>query len=244
METLKTDLTLQEMIYLATQGTSLSSENLRFFSLPGEGGSYFHVYEEEALQVINEHFNPMTLDVTSSDVMIPEYTKKEDQTVNLDGSSLDEAADAKPVIMKNPPTGDGGTPSGTEEAPGETTPENSAEPVVMPEGGSTAGPDGGKDDDASQEGEAGTGIRLEIINSTKDPSVLSFYVDLMTQAGYNVVSAETLSAISYKKTRIINRTEKRLGESLQGIFPSAVMTDDFTDRGVDVTLILGTEIAE
>lgn len=71
----KTDFTVGELIWMATQAVDVSSENLNMFTLPGYSAysyagtsveySFYFPYRSETLDLINEYFNPYTIPITS-----------------------------------------------------------------------------------------------------------------------------------------------------------------------------------
>ncbi|NLG53091.1 MAG: LCP family protein [Clostridiales bacterium] len=71
MENVKTDLDIGNLIWLGKECLSLDTENdVKLFTLPGvgkyvNGGSYYIINEESALEIINEYFNPYVTPIRS-----------------------------------------------------------------------------------------------------------------------------------------------------------------------------------
>lgn len=75
----KTDFTVGEMIWMATQASGVSTENLNMFTLPGYSAysyagtstylSFYFPNETKTLALVNESFNPYTLPITNIDVV-------------------------------------------------------------------------------------------------------------------------------------------------------------------------------
>ncbi len=71
-----TDLELANLVWLGEQALTVGSENISFHTLPGDGagyykgGSYYVLYPEEALEMVNECFNPYQRELTLDDLDI------------------------------------------------------------------------------------------------------------------------------------------------------------------------------
>lgn len=117
---LKTNLNTNEMIFLSTKALSLSSEDIRFFTLTGEnyrdGAAYYALYKDETMQIINNYFNPFTEDLTADKFHIIEFERKENNQADLDGDNLDEASNVELSQIKGEKMSDNRT----------ANPENSA----------------------------------------------------------------------------------------------------------------------
>ena len=78
-EWVDTDLKLSNLIWLGEQVLSIGSDNITFHTLPGDGagwykgGSYYVLYPEETLDLINTYFNPYQRDLTldDMDILVP-----------------------------------------------------------------------------------------------------------------------------------------------------------------------------
>ena len=75
----KTDLELANLIWLGEQALTVGSDNITFHTLPGDGagwykgGSYYILYPDAVLELVNEHFNPYQEDLTldQMDILAP-----------------------------------------------------------------------------------------------------------------------------------------------------------------------------
>lgn len=80
----KTDLSVNNLLWLAKVGYAAGADGINFFTLPGDGtgyyagGSYYILYEDEIVTLVNDHFNPYTLPRTAEDlhVFTPEGYKR------------------------------------------------------------------------------------------------------------------------------------------------------------------------
>jgi LCP family protein required for cell wall assembly len=75
IESMKTDMTLDELGYFTIAALKLKSENISLFTAPGEpyfskkdGASYFTLYKKETLEMINAHFNPYKEEIAEVDI--------------------------------------------------------------------------------------------------------------------------------------------------------------------------------
>jgi len=63
-ETVDTDLSFSELMFFAAGGLDMDLSDIDIYTMPGEpinnyqGGSYFGIYRKEALELINQRFNP------------------------------------------------------------------------------------------------------------------------------------------------------------------------------------------
>ena len=74
---IETDLTNDELLYLALQGASIGLGDATFFTIPGEEkGANFGAYKEETVTMVNQHFNVYTEDVPASKFNIQEFKRK------------------------------------------------------------------------------------------------------------------------------------------------------------------------
>ncbi len=70
----ETDLTVSELVWLATQAAKIDSEKIETYTAPGYsrtvyGASYIVLKEKELLEIINEHMNPLTDPITDLDIV-------------------------------------------------------------------------------------------------------------------------------------------------------------------------------
>jgi len=79
MEYVKTDLTVGNLVWIGEIALNAGMENIQFYTLPGDGSglykkvSYYILYPEEVLTLINSSFNPYEQDLSLSDMhlMVP-----------------------------------------------------------------------------------------------------------------------------------------------------------------------------
>lgn len=71
-----TDLELANLIWLGEQALATGSDNISFHTLPGDGagyykgGSYYVLYPDEVLEMVNTYFNPYQRERTLADLRI------------------------------------------------------------------------------------------------------------------------------------------------------------------------------
>ena len=71
-----TDLELANLIWLGEQALTAGSDNISFHTLPGDGagyykgGSYYILYPDEVLEMVNTYFNPYRSERTPDDMHI------------------------------------------------------------------------------------------------------------------------------------------------------------------------------
>lgn len=73
------ELTLPNLIWFGEQILTIGSDNIRFHTLPGDGAgyykkvSYYVLYPEETLALVNQYFNPYTYDLSpdDQDILVP-----------------------------------------------------------------------------------------------------------------------------------------------------------------------------
>lgn len=74
-----TDLDLSNLIWLGEQALTIGSDNVAFYTLPGDGAgyykgvSYYTLDPEAVLELVNVHFNPYQRDLTleNMDILVP-----------------------------------------------------------------------------------------------------------------------------------------------------------------------------
>ena len=79
-----TNLELANLIWIGEQALTIGSSNISFHTLPGDGtgyyngGSYYILYDDQVLSLVNDYFNPYTEARTLSDlrVFVPEGYKR------------------------------------------------------------------------------------------------------------------------------------------------------------------------
>ena len=79
-----TKLTTTNLLWFGQQAITIGTDNIHFYTLPGDGtgyykgGSYYILYDDEVLTLVNSCFNPYTADRTADDlhVFVPDgYTR-------------------------------------------------------------------------------------------------------------------------------------------------------------------------
>ena len=73
-----TNLSLQELAWIAKAAKSIGTENMQTDTLPGEGayvgdGSYYVLWPETTAKLINEHYNPYHEEVSAESIYSPYY---------------------------------------------------------------------------------------------------------------------------------------------------------------------------
>ncbi len=74
-----TELTVGNLVWLGQQVLTIGMDNVHFFTLPGDGtgyykgGSYYILYPEEVLELVNSSFNPydQPLTLEDMDILVP-----------------------------------------------------------------------------------------------------------------------------------------------------------------------------
>ena len=74
-----TDLSVGNLVWIGTQAMEIGMENIHFYTLPGDGSgsyqgaSYYILYPEEVLSLVNSSFNPYEQDLTleDMDILVP-----------------------------------------------------------------------------------------------------------------------------------------------------------------------------
>ncbi len=74
-----TDLKLSNLVWIGEKALGMGSENIYFHTLPGDGagyykgGSYYVLYPDEVLELVNSYFNPYKQDLTldDMDILVP-----------------------------------------------------------------------------------------------------------------------------------------------------------------------------
>lgn len=75
-ERVETDLKLSNLVWIGQQAIGIGSENVNFYTLPGDGAGYYkgvsyYVLEPEGvLELLNAHFNPYCRELTADDLDI------------------------------------------------------------------------------------------------------------------------------------------------------------------------------
>ena len=151
-QNMKTDFTVNDMLARAAEALTLSLEDVRIFSLPGEswyykGESGLTAYHDETMYIINNYFNPYDELITDETLM--ELGRNSTGTWNLDGSTLVEIDENHPKFNLNPKwdweeylAGQLGTNTTPEPEPEpEANPEPEADPEPEPEPEANPEPD-------------------------------------------------------------------------------------------------------
>jgi LCP family protein required for cell wall assembly len=71
----ESDITKGQLVWLGIQAVKMGASNINMYVLPGEaryidGVSYYVGFQDETLDMLNEHFNPYTYELTDQDVDI------------------------------------------------------------------------------------------------------------------------------------------------------------------------------
>lgn len=177
-ENVETDIPLNNILWFAQQAMGLDVENIQFFTMPGDLNSYawsrtYHSNQSYAFadpagmaELINQHFNPYTREITEDDLQIM-YRNKNGSLGITNGTLADSSAASAPVrTSSSSSSGSSGSSSGSASSSSsgtETAPET--EPT-LPETGSGAG-DGGTGGGAADPGtESGSTADPETENGT------------------------------------------------------------------------------
>ncbi len=177
-----TDLTIGNMVYFAQELLECNFDEMQTFALEGEGVyidnlSYYEIYTNKNLSVINEHFNPYDTQITAAHVVIPSASwyqssvpSEPDEPETPDEPDAPDTPDPTDPGTTDPGTTDpsttdpGTTDPGTTDPgtidPGTTEPDET-DPGTAEPGGDTspdAEPPEEPDTSGSESGEAATGI--------------------------------------------------------------------------------------
>lgn len=150
-DNVETDIPWNNLIWFAEQAMKLDMENIAFHSMPGnpEGWyytpslginlNYFFADPEGIAELINEHFNPYTMEITVDDLQI--VYKNEDASLGITSGELADPKMAVPSVKPpSPPKQEENDPppSGEEE-----------EPTIPPDdAGDSSGSDTGDTEDS------------------------------------------------------------------------------------------------
>jgi LCP family protein required for cell wall assembly len=69
-----TDLTTNELVWLASKAASINADSIQMFTAPGYskmayGASYYVLKESELLEIVNEYMNPLTTEIRDVDIV-------------------------------------------------------------------------------------------------------------------------------------------------------------------------------
>ena len=107
-ENVETDIPLNNILWFAQQAMGLDVENIQFFTMPGDLNSYawsrtYHSNQSYAFadpagmaELINQHFNPYTREITEDDLQIM-YRNKNGSLGVTNGTLADSRAASAPV---------------------------------------------------------------------------------------------------------------------------------------------------
>lgn len=100
-EGIKTNIKQNNALKIVTSALDMDFSEIRMFKLPGtsasrNGVSYYSLYKDETLRIINEYFNTYKKDVKASQCAMIELKAPPEGYVYEDGKSLSEVADSKP----------------------------------------------------------------------------------------------------------------------------------------------------
>ena len=137
----ETDLTVSELVWLATQAAKIDSEKIETFTAPGSsrnvyGASYIVLKEKELLEIVNEHMNPLTKPISDLDIVTGgTLTPKPTATPSVPDVEIPTVTTTpEPEVSVTPeadPT-EAATPS-PEPTPAEVTPEPENSPTPTPD---------------------------------------------------------------------------------------------------------------
>lgn len=75
-DNIKTEMTVDELVYLALQASTIGTDKMTFFTLPGEPReSDFGVYKTETIELINKNFNVYNQNIEPSKFNIEEFNR-------------------------------------------------------------------------------------------------------------------------------------------------------------------------
>ena len=129
-----TDIKLENLLWFAQSAMGINMDNVAFYSLPGDfNGSYNHqsyVFADPAgvVELVNEHFNPYSRDITEADLQIMYKTKS--GGLGVTNGTLASSS------MANAPANSGGSSTATNNKPSTEAP---TEPATKPSGGTGTG---------------------------------------------------------------------------------------------------------
>jgi len=100
---IKTDITSSDMIKFATEALKVKPENIIMINAPGKPQmknkvSYFSLYKDDTLKIINEHFNPYSKEITEKDVKIIELVSKSGEKATKTETISDIGSDSLPKV--------------------------------------------------------------------------------------------------------------------------------------------------
>ena len=144
---IKTNIKQNNTLKIVTSALDMDFSEIRMFTLPGtsasrNGASYYSLYKDETLRIINEYFNTYKKNIKPSQCAMIELKAPPEGYVYEDGKSLSEVADSTPPkktsgfssnkkdeVVQDIPEED----ILQEEQPVEGTPDTPQEEVVTPE---------------------------------------------------------------------------------------------------------------
>lgn len=145
-----TDLTVGNMVYFGQELLKCNFDDMPTFTLEGEavginGGSYYRIYTNKMLKLVNEYFNPYDTEITTANIAVASYSSSSSSSgshsstgSSSSGSSSSGSTTTEP---SDPATTDPGETDTTEPDPGTTDP-GTTEPGTTDPGGATQ-PDSG-----------------------------------------------------------------------------------------------------
>ncbi len=100
-EGIKTNIKQNNALKIVTSALDMDFSEIKMFTLPGtsasrNGVSYYSLYEDETLTVINEYFNTYKKDVKPSQCAMIELVEPPEGYIYEDGKSLSQVADSTP----------------------------------------------------------------------------------------------------------------------------------------------------
>lgn len=168
IEYVTTDLTVGNIVYFAQELLKCNFDEMQGFTLEGEGVdinglSYYEIYTNKNLRVINEYFNPYDVDITAANVVIPSasWFVREDTnttTTTPDDTQVPDGSDGEELD----PGQDGETVDGSE-TDGET-----GDGAGSGDGEPTGGSESGSDEQTGDSPESGDGAESGDGSQTPD----------------------------------------------------------------------------
>ena len=152
-----TDLTVGNMVYFGQELLKCNFDDMQTFTLEGEavginGGSYYRIYTNKMLKLVNEYFNPYDTEITTANIAVASYSSSSSSGSHSStgsgssGSTTTEPSDptaTDPGETDTPEPDPGTTDPGTTD-PGTTEP-GTTDPGTTDPGGATQ-PDPGTTD--------------------------------------------------------------------------------------------------
>lgn len=149
-ENVETDLPLNNLLWFAQKAMGVNMDNVNFYSLPGndqgwyytpsigENLAYFFADAAGIVELMNEHFNPYTRDITESDLQIIYKTKN--AALAMTNGTLADPKMAQPSVKpksSSKPSEETPKADAPDTAPDLPPDEGTDDPSVAPDPGAT-----------------------------------------------------------------------------------------------------------